>query len=119
MKFFLDENIPFSVTNVINKLNFKAEHTINVGLRGATDKEIANYAKKTKAILITKDLDFGSTLSYSKDSHYGVLILRLPSYFNTKQISNALKDFLEKIDSKILIGSITILEIGKYRTRHL
>jgi len=119
MKFFLDENIPFSVTDIIKRLNFKAEHTINVGLRGATDKEIANYAKKTGAILITKDLDFGSTLSYPKDSHYGLLILRLPSYFNTKQISNAIKDFLEKIDPKILIGAITVLEIGKYRARHL
>ena len=119
MKFFLDENIPLSIIKVISKLSFEVEHAINAGLRGASDKEIAEYAKKQNAILITKDVGFGSILLYPKGSHYGLLVLRLPNYFNTEQIAEALKDFFSKVKPENLINHITILEAGKYRIRHI
>ena len=69
MKFFLDENIPLSVTDSIKSLGFEVEHVRTSGLRGATDKQIAKYAQKQQAILVTKDLEFGSSILYPKDSH--------------------------------------------------
>ena len=119
MKFFLDENIPLSINNTIKNLGFKVEHTRNVGLTGSSDKEIAEYARKQNAILVTRDIEFGSRILYPKNSHYGLLILRLPFNFSAKQISENLKKFLNNINVEILVNSITILELGRYRRRML
>lgn len=119
MKFFLDENLPLSSLDAIQKLGFKAEHVKTVGLQGRSDKTIAEYAKKQQAILITKDLEFGSLTVYPKNSHYGVIILRLPHYFTAKQIIDALNNFLTKIRPETLAHTITVLEVGRYRSRDI
>mgnify|MGYP001593457626 FL=1 len=119
MRFFLDENIPLSVLDFIASFGFKVDHVKNIGMHGARDKQIAEYAKKQKAVLITKDLEFGNLLIYPSGSHYGLLILKLPYTFSADQIAKTLSDFLTKIDTKDLANSITVLEIGRYRIRHL
>ncbi len=119
MKFFLDENMPSSVADIIKKLGFEVEHARICGLRGASDKQIAEHARKHQAILVTKDLEFGSSILYPKDSHYGLLVLRLPYKWTSEKVIKTLKEFLTKTDLQKLINSITILEIGRYRTRKI
>ncbi len=119
MKFLLDENIPIFVVDIIMQLGFEVEHVRKIGLRGATDKEIAEYARNKKAILVTKDIEFGSLILYHKNSHYGLLLLRLPHYYNAKQIAEVIKKFLIKTKPEILVNSIVVLEIGRYRRRIL
>lgn len=117
MKFFLDENLPWSLAKNITALGFQAEHVRMVGLRGAEDKEIAAYAKKHQAVLITKDKEFGSFLFYPPGSHYGLLLLRLPASFTSLKIKQAVVGFLQKVNPNELEHSIIVLEVGKYRRR--
>jgi|SRR3989338_3748197 len=119
MKFFFDANIPLSLINSIKLLGHEVAHAREIGLASAPDKEIAEYAKKQKAILLTKDLEFGNLIIYPKNSHYGLFIIRLPYSFTASQFSQIIKDFLTKINPEILMNSITILELGKYRIRKL
>ncbi len=119
MKLFLDENIPRSITRELIALGLEAEHAAEVGLRGAIDKEIASYAKKQKAILVTKDLEFGSLIAYPPGTHYGLIILRLSSRAGTVEISRALKEFLISIKTQNLSGHMYVLELGHYRVRKL
>ncbi len=119
MKFFLDENLPLSALDVIQKLGFKAEHVKTVGLQGSSDKIIAEYAKKQQAILITKDLEFGSLTLYPKNSHYGVIVIRLPHYFTARQIIDSIENFLTKVKPETLAHTITVLEVGRYRSRNI
>lgn len=115
MKFFLDENLPLSLTKNIIALGFQAEHVRMVGLRGAEDKEIAAYAKKCQAILITKE--FGSLLFYPPGSHYGLLLLRLSASFTSIKIKQAVVGFLQRVSPNELEHSLIVLEVGKYRRR--
>ncbi len=117
MKIFLDENISILTVNFIKMLGFKVEHAKTAGLSGANDKEIAEYARKNKAILVTKDLEFGNILIYPEKTHHGLLIIRLPNHYKTTQIIKILINFLENIKPKILENAITILEVGRYRIR--
>ena len=119
MKLFLDENIPRSAVKELKSIGFEVEHASDIGLAGAVDKDIAKYAKKQNAILITKDIEFGSLILYSKETHYGLVILRLPHYFKADDIIRILKDFLRSIEPSLLIGKIAILELGKYRIRDI
>ncbi|HLC71303.1 MAG TPA: DUF5615 family PIN-like protein [Candidatus Nanoarchaeia archaeon] len=117
MKLFLDENLPLSFVESLQKLGFLVEHVRTAGLQGADDQQIALYAKSQKLILITKDVEFGSLLLYPSGSHYGLVVLRLPDNFKKEQIFTALTNFLAP--GKNLAGFITIVEIGKYRVRKL
>lgn len=117
MKLFLDENLPKSFVKELTSLGFEVKHVSDVGLIGSKDKEIAVYAKKERAILITKDLEFGNLIIYPKNSHYGLIVLRLPYNFNVAQILKSLNDFFLNFDQNDLPGKIIVLELGKYRIR--
>lgn len=90
MRFLLDENLPYSLKNELVTFGHQVEHARDI-LRGKSDAEIARYAKEHQAILITKDLEFGSHLIYPKESHCGLIIVRLPFHFSTRQRVNSLR----------------------------
>ena len=119
MKFLLDENIPFSVMSMLKELGLEVEHVREVGLRGKMDKIVAEYAKRHEAVLMTKDVEFGNLLLYPKNTHYGLLVLRLPHFFTAKQIMESVRGFLTKINPEELKHTLTVLEVGKYRMRKL
>lgn len=83
------------------------------------NKEIAEYAAKNKSILITKDLEFANRAIFPAGSHYGVIVLRLPTNFKAPQVISVLTDFLRSIDTKELEKAITIVKLGRYRIRKL
>lgn len=117
IKFLLDENLPLSLMEVFGELGFDVEHVRTIGLRGAADEQIADYARRQKAILVTKDLVFGSLLVYPEGSHHGLLILRVPCLFNTEHLQRMLRNFLTKMPVTELVNAITIAQVGKYRIR--
>ena len=118
MKFFLDENMPNSLLKTLKEEGHEVEHA-RKKFSGASDKNIVQYAKRNNFILITRDLEFGSLLIYPKESHFGLIITRLPYYSTAKQITEHVRQFLKSINPEELEGSITILELGKYRIRRL
>ena len=117
MKFLLDENLHLSLLETFKELNLECKHAKNVGLTGAKDEEITNYARNNEFILLTKDLEFGNLILYPRGSHYGLIVINLPHNFKTEQIKNQIKNFLKKIDLEVLVGSIVILQLGRYRIR--
>ncbi|MBS3816887.1 MAG: DUF5615 family PIN-like protein [Candidatus Thermoplasmatota archaeon] len=119
VKFFLDENMPNSSVDMLKDLGYEVGHARTSGLKGATDDEISKYAKDQKAILVSRDLDFGNVLWYPEGSHHGLLLLRLPHDFTAEQITQKLEKFLKEIEVEKLAGHITILELGRYRVREI
>ncbi len=119
MKFFLDENIPYSSAVMLDALGHEVSHAGKTDMKGCDDKKIAEHAAKNKAVLVSKDLEFGNVLLYPEGSHYGVMIIRFPYDLTGKQITENLKEFVKNIDVKDLVGHLTILELGRYRTRKI
>lgn len=116
MKFLLDANMPFSAKEIFSKAD-KAVHVRDVGLESATDEKIREYAAGTKAVLITRDLDFANIILHPIAAHYGVIVLRVPTHFTAKRIISLMRIFFSKIKKTDLAGRLTILEPGRYRTR--
>ena|SRR3989338_7519223 len=111
--------MPFSAIDFLKKEGHEVEHIKKTSLLGAPDFDIANYAREQKAILVTKDIEFGSVILYPVDMHYGLLVLRLPNYFTGKQITQVLSEFFKSIYIEELVGSKVILELGRYRKRKI
>ena len=116
-KFFLDENLPTSLCETLRDLGHECKHVRDVGLTGASDEIIAEYAKSKTLILVTKDVEFGNILLYPPHKHHGLVVVRLPHTTTADHIKNAISLFLQKIDPKILIHAIPVVETGKYRIR--
>lgn len=66
---------------MFKELNLESVHARDIGLSRADDIEIMDYAKKDNRILITKDLGFANIMIFPIESHHGIIVLRLPSFF--------------------------------------
>lgn len=117
MRFFLDANIPYSALTVFEELKLESAHARDVGLSRASDREIANYAKKNGSILLTKDLEFANTKLFPFRSHEGLIIVRLPKLFKAIQFINILRNFLTSININDLNNAVAIVKPGRYRIR--
>lgn len=117
MKFLVDADLPKSAAKVIKELGFEVEDVREISLGNVEDSEIIRYAKQRGFIIITRDLDFGNILVYPVKSHKGVIILRLPCFFVSKQINNILLEFLKSTKEEEIKNSIVIVELGRYRIR--
>lgn len=113
MKFLIDADSPLSLLDIITK--HEAAHVNNI-FRTASDEEIFAYANKHNCIIITRDLGFADM--FMKNKGFGLILMRLPYYFKSNKIINALDDFLNEINATDLIGAIVVIELGKYRIKN-
>ena len=116
MKFLIDADSPHSLIGIFNKHGHNAVH-VRVVFGSAEDDEIFEYANKNKLIIVTRDLGFAETFIENKG--YGLVLIRLPYYFTVSKINKVFEEFLEEINIKKLVHSITVLELGRYRTKRL
>lgn len=116
MKFLIDADSPHSLIEVFRSHGHDAVHVRDV-LGSATDDEIFEYASKNSYVIVTRDLGFGDR--FLKEKGFGLLLIRLPYHFTADKINKVFDEFLKEVDTKMLINSITVIELGKYRIRKL
>jgi len=57
-RILIDENVPKSVVELLEKKSFKFTNVSETRLKGAKDKTIAEYASQSKMTILTLDTDF-------------------------------------------------------------
>lgn len=58
MRFLVDAQLPPALARWLVSQGHEAEHVADVEMTAATDAEIWDHAKRTNAVIITKDEDF-------------------------------------------------------------
>ena len=58
MKFLLDQNMPIVLAKWLEARGYQAEHVKRLRFHEANDLAIVHHAKRTNAMVITKDADF-------------------------------------------------------------
>ena len=116
MKFFLDESLPYSLKEVFEGVG-EAIHTRDVNLLGSPDEEIFRFALESKSILVTRDLEFGSPKVYPQDSHYGIIVIRVPSHFTVMQMKNLCRAALPLVVERDLKQTVIVVQPGRVRFR--
>ena len=118
MKFLVDEDLPRSVGPFIRALGHDAEDVRDVGLRGASDPQIAAYAQINKLCLITADGGFANILNYPPGEYSGLVVLDLPPRATASVILSLLRDFFAQSDLiNDLPGKLAIVAFGRVRLR--
>ncbi|MEK6952524.1 MAG: DUF5615 family PIN-like protein [Nanoarchaeota archaeon] len=116
MKFLIDADSPRSLKGIFNKYGYDAVHVRDI-FGSATDEEIFDYANKNKFIIVTRDLGFAER--FMKSGGFGLLLVRLPYYFTVDKINVIFNEFVREVNVDELLSSITVLELGRYRTKKI
>ena len=89
-----------------------------VGLMGASDQQIARYARTEGLGLLTGDLGFSDVRNYPPSEHAGIVVLRTPGTSTASFTGELLESFLERVDIiRELPGKLAIVRPGLIRIR--
>lgn len=116
MRFLLDANIPYSACEVFDAQD-DVRHVRDLGLATADDEAIFARAQRDRAVLVTRDLEFGNILLFPPARHAGIVVLKIPSSYHAADIKRVLRDFLSRVDRNELLHVTVIVEEGRHRIR--
>jgi predicted nuclease of predicted toxin-antitoxin system len=116
IRFLIDEDMPRSTAAALRSIGFECYNVRDIGLRGADDQVIFEWAQKENCVILTEDLGFSNTLRFPLGSHKGIVIVRYPGEMSTETMNKILIDTLPPIQEE-LANNLTIIESEKIRIR--
>ena len=117
MKAVVDEDLPRSLELALQELGWEVLSIRDSLLRGRSDQEVADFAKKNKAFLFSADLGFANITHFPPSTHHGILILRFPNEVSTQSLVSGTKKALGSLSVEGIKGNLVIIEPGKIRVR--
>ena len=118
-RFVLDEDVPHSLAVSLRHAGHDASHIQEVGLKGAKDREVLDFAHSQRAALITADIDLADARALGGELHYGLVLLRMPPEMPARAVTMETIRLLERIGEEELRGSLLVLEPGRVRIRRI
>ncbi len=118
MRFLIDADLPYSLERLLVAHEHIALHVRDVGLGGASDDAIAEFARSEKWAILTGDFDFADIRNYPPDDYYGIAVLVLTPRMVSSDIHALVRSFLERHEVvAALEGKLAIVEFGRVRVR--
>lgn len=118
LRVLFDQNVPRILCDFVRnkRPGWVVRHVADVGLWGATDATILEWAQQDRSIVITFDEDFADARMYPVGSHCGVIRLRVwPTTVDRTQ--EALSRLLDQVHDEDLSGSLIIVDDRRIRVR--
>jgi len=117
LEFLIDENISPLVAQELRALGYNVKHVREVGLKGCSDREVIEYAKREKRALITLDADFADVRKYPPGTHAGIIRLKL-KFAPSIVVVNCLRRLLDRMENLPLTSGLLIITDGEtYRIK--
>jgi predicted nuclease of predicted toxin-antitoxin system len=66
MRFLVDAQLPPALARTLAAGGHEAEHVVDIGLSGAKDQAIWEYAARVGAVIVSKDEDFAQRTFFGK-----------------------------------------------------
>ena len=118
MRFLVDEDLPRSTIILLRRYGHEAVDVRDVGLGGAKDYQIINYAQSKGLCLLTGDFDFSDIRNYPPNKYNGLVILEIPKDATASFILGLIEAFIQQKDIlSHLSGKLAIVEPGRVRLR--
>ncbi|MCB8924476.1 MAG: DUF5615 family PIN-like protein [Ardenticatenaceae bacterium] len=118
MKFVIDMNLPPVWVDAFQENGWEAVHWSSIGAANAPDEEIMAWAKRTKHIVFTHDLDFGAILAATKAQAPSVIQVRTQDV-TPQKLKALLFAAIRQHQSILEAGALIVLDERKSRARVL
>lgn len=96
IRILLDQGLPRTAAKILQNKGWNVLHTGDIGLSRATDRQILEYARNEKRVVITLDSDFHSILAVENAESPSVIRVRREGLKGPE-----LAEIIEKIWSEI------------------
>jgi len=118
MRFLVDADLPRRTAGLIKSYGHESKDVRDVGLGGAGDSQVAEYARAQRMCLLTGDFGFADIRNYPPDQFAGLVVLELPKNATADMILQLLDSLLQQADIvERLPGRLAIVEWGNVRIR--
>jgi predicted nuclease of predicted toxin-antitoxin system len=116
VKFKLDENLGNRVAELLRNAGHQVATVYEQKLNGASDPTVASVCADEERCLITMDRDFTNPLLFPPQNYAGIVVLRLSSNPDGKEIQDTLRTFLLALNGREnLIGKLWIVRQNRVR----
>ena len=114
----LDQGLPRSAASVLRDEGWDVLHTGDIGLSRSTDRQILEYARREKRVVVTLDSDFHTIIALTNASSPSVIRIRLEG-LRGPDLAYLIKRIWPKIEPQVKRGAmITVTESG-IRSRNI
>ncbi|MBN9309972.1 DUF5615 family PIN-like protein [Devosia sp.] len=118
MNLIVDMNLPPRLASSLRGAGHVAVHWSELGAADAVDSEILTYAVRTRSVILTHDLDFGSILAASGESVPSVVILRSDN-LAVEALVDTIAAALAQFEADLEIGALLVVDASRTRARLL
>jgi len=115
VKFKLDENIGRRGLDLIRASGHDVMTVRDQGLQGVADEELFEVCTAEGRALITLDRDFGQVLRFPPQRSAGIIVLEIGPRATLQGILDRLRDLLEVVETRAVVGALLIVEPGRVR----
>ncbi len=112
--FLIDENLPVLLRDAIRLAGFTAYRPSDIGLKGAKDSVVAEYALDKKLILVTLDKDFGYVYHKLYKGRLTVILLRVKPP-TPVELTKTINKLILELDLSKYIGKLIIVTRKRIR----
>jgi predicted nuclease of predicted toxin-antitoxin system len=119
VKFLLDENQSPLVAASLGAAGHDAVHVRTVGLAGASDVDLLEYAVVHGRVIISGDTDFGELLARSNASTPSLILLRRQQDRRAAEIAALVLANLDVVVEDLETGAIVVFDEDRLRIRRL
>jgi len=118
IKILLDQGLPRSSVKILNDEGWDTIHTGDSGLSRATDRQILEYAREEKRVIITMDADFHTILS-TENAHSPSVIRIRQEGLKGPEFSKLIINILSKIHDILKDGAMVTVTESSLRIRRI
>ena len=118
MKFLLNENIPPSLSPLLQKINWDSSRANDFKLNGKNDIFIVGFSIEHEFVIITHDLDYSRIVSLSAKTRPSVLSFRLDK-ISADIIFNLTSQDKIQLEYYLLKGALVSIDEKGFRFRTL
>lgn len=118
MRFLIDANLPRSTARLLVQFGHEALDVRDILPGGASDAEVARFARAHGLVLLTRDFDFADLRNYPPADYGGLVVFDLPDDAVASVVLKALESLLAQAELvNRLPGRLAIVELGRVRLR--
>ena len=109
IKFLLDENIPYALTDLLEERGFDVQHLKKMGKQGIKNGEVYEIAENEKSWIITRDADFQNLQRFYHYNIAGIVLFKL-TRSKTEYLLDAMRRLLDRQKDKFAGKTLIIVE---------
>ena len=119
MRFLVDNNISHRICPYLEAGGHEAVHVAALSMAEADDIEILEHARRTQAVVVSSDTDFGTLLAFQRAASPSVILTREVSTLAAVDLARLLLLNLDAFSGALEKGAIVAIGQHGIRVRQL